>query len=70
MATQAENGDYEELENRSVTFAAEHQAGIDNDVMFQMAVKHARLTTYLSSDKLDALIAMLQRMQARQRDAK
>lgn len=65
MATQAENGDYEELENRSVTFAVEH-ADIDNEVMFQMWSPRGRLTTYLPPDNLEALIAMLQRMQARQ----
>ena len=65
MAIQVENS-FAELENRSVTFAVEH-ADTDNDVMFQMWSPRGRLTTYLQPDKLDALIAMLQRMQARQR---
>lgn len=56
---------YEQIEVGSVTIAAQHDE--DNDVMLMLSSPRTNLAAYLNPSQTDALIAMLQRMQARQR---
>ena len=55
----------ETMQVRAVEITVEHDA--ENDVMLLMTGPRKSVVAYLQPREVDALIAMLQRMQARQR---